>query len=169
MSTKSLACLLFLLLIAPALLADEPAKPAEPKWKALFNGEDLDGWKATEFGGEGDVKVKDGAIILNTGSDMTGITYLGKIPKNNYELLIEAGFSPPAVVQIMTLNGARILGQQARIGSIEAGKAADLVVIRGNLTADPHAIRNVSIVFRDGYGFDTAKLRNEARGKLGAH
>jgi imidazolonepropionase-like amidohydrolase len=45
----------------------------------------------------------------------------------NYELLIEAGFTAPAVVQIMTLNGARILGEEKRIGSIEKGKAADLV------------------------------------------
>jgi len=69
----------------------------------------------------------------------------------------------------MTFNGARILGEQRRIGSIEPGKAADLVVMRGNLASDPSAIRNVSIVFRNGYGFDPAKLRNEVRGKLGAH
>jgi imidazolonepropionase-like amidohydrolase len=87
----------------------------------------------------------------------------------NYELLIEAGFTPPVAVQIMTLNGARILGEQQRIGSIEVGKAADLVVIRGNLSGNATTIRNVTTVFRNGYAFDPAKLRNEARGKLGAH
>jgi imidazolonepropionase-like amidohydrolase len=108
--------------------------------------------------------------LLGAGCDPWGTGFMpGYGDLRNYELLIEAGFSPPAVVQIMTLNGARILGQQARVGSIEAGKSADLVVIRGNLAAAPHAIRNVSIVFRDGYGFDSAKLRNEVRGKLGAH
>jgi len=113
--------------------------------------------------------VADGGL-LGAGCDPWGTGFMpGYGDLRNYELLIEAGFSPPAVVQIMTLNGARILGQQARIGSVEAGKSADLVVIRGNLVADPHAIRNVSIVFRDGYGFDSAKLRNEVRGKLGAH
>jgi imidazolonepropionase-like amidohydrolase len=108
--------------------------------------------------------------LLGAGCDPWGTGFMpGYGDLRNYELLIEAGFSPPVVVQIMTLNGARILGAQARIGSIEAGKAADLVVIRGNLAADPHAIHNVRIVFRDGYGFDSAKLRSEVRGKLGAH
>jgi imidazolonepropionase-like amidohydrolase len=108
--------------------------------------------------------------LLGAGADPWGTGYIpGYGDLRNYELLIEAGFSPPEAVQIMTLNGARILGEQRRIGSIEPGKAADLVVIRGNLAADPTAIRNVSIVFRNGYGFDPAKLRNEVRGKLGAH
>jgi imidazolonepropionase-like amidohydrolase len=69
----------------------------------------------------------------------------------------------------MTLNGARILGQQQRIGSVEPGKAADLAVLRGNLARDISAIRNTTIVFRDGYGFDPVRLRNAVRGNLGAH
>lgn len=108
--------------------------------------------------------------LLGAGADPWGTGYMpGYGDLRNYEMLIEAGFSPPEVVQIMTLNGARILGEQKRIGSIEPGKAADLVVIRGNLASDPTVIRNVSIVFRNGYGFDPVKLRNEVRGKLGAH
>jgi imidazolonepropionase-like amidohydrolase len=99
--------------------------------------------------------------------------YTGRVARRgdlrNYELLIEAGFTAPAVVQIMTLNGARILGEQKRIGSIERGKAADLVVSRGNLSRNAVTIRKVTMVFRDGYGFDPAKLPNEVRGKLGAH
>jgi hypothetical protein len=74
--------------------ADEAAKLAEKEpateWKALFNGKNLDGWESTRFGGEGDVEVKDGAIILNRGSELTGVTYTGKPPKTNYELLVEA-------------------------------------------------------------------------------
>lgn len=107
--------------------------------------------------------------LLGAGCDPWGTGFMpGFGDLRNYELLIEAGFSAPAVVQIMTLNGARILGQQERIGSVEPGKAADLVVIRGNLLDNPNAIRNMSIVFRDGYAFDPIKLRNEVRGKLGA-
>jgi imidazolonepropionase-like amidohydrolase len=108
--------------------------------------------------------------LLGAGADPWGTGYMpGYGDLRNYELLIEAGFSAPEAVRIMTLNSARILGEQQRIGSIEVGKAADLVVIRGNLAANANAIRNVSIVFRNGHGFDPAKLRNEARGKLGAH
>ena len=108
--------------------------------------------------------------LLGAGCDPWGTGFMpGYGDLRNYELLIEAGFSPPQAVQIMTLNGARILGEQKRIGSIEPGKAADLVVVRGDLARDASAIRNTSLVFRDGYGFDPAKLRNEVRGKLGAH
>lgn len=107
--------------------------------------------------------------LLGAGSDPWGTGFMPNGNHRNYELLIEAGFAPPAAVQIMTLNGARILGEHARIGSIEAGKAADMIVVRGNLVANPGVIRNVRIVFRDGYGFDPTKLRNEVRGKLGAH
>jgi imidazolonepropionase-like amidohydrolase len=108
--------------------------------------------------------------LLGAGSDPWGTGFMpGYGNLRNYELLIEAGFSAPAAVQIMTLNGARILGEQQRIGSIEPGKAADLVVIRGNLSGNPQTIRNVTLVFRDGHGFDPAKLRNEVRGNLGAH
>jgi hypothetical protein len=108
--------------------------------------------------------------LLGAGADPWGTGFMpGYGDLRNYELLIEAGFTAPAAVQIMTLNGARILGEQKRIGSIEQGKVADLVVLRGNLSRNAATIRNVSMVFRDGYGFDPAKLRNETRGKLGAH
>lgn len=90
MSLKSAVCLLSLVVCAGPLLAAEPAKKDKPQWKPLFNGEDLDGWKSTAFGGEGEVEVKDGAIILNPGTDMTGVTYTGKLPKTNYELVVEA-------------------------------------------------------------------------------
>jgi hypothetical protein len=79
-------CVLFLI---AGCFAEEPAKQDEG-WKSLFDGKTLKGWKSTKFGGEGEVEVNDGMIILNTGSDMTGITYTGKMPKNNYELLVEA-------------------------------------------------------------------------------
>ena len=59
-------------------------------WKPLFNGKSLDGWKAAEFGGEGEVTVKDGMILLDFGSSMTGITLQKEFPKSNYELRLEA-------------------------------------------------------------------------------
>jgi imidazolonepropionase-like amidohydrolase len=67
----------------------------------------------------------------------------------------------------MTLNRARILHEDARIGSIVRGKAADLVVIRGDSVATPAQIYEVTLVFRDGLGYDSARLRDAARGKVG--
>ena len=85
----------------------------------------------------------------------------------NYELLVEAGFTPEQSIQILTLNGARILGEEARIGSVEAGKAADLGVIRGNPVRKASEVYEVTTVFRDGIGYDSGRLREFARGKVG--
>jgi hypothetical protein len=62
----------------------------EPHWKPLFDGKTLEGWKITNFGGEGEVAVKDGQIIMEFGSSLTGITYEGEFPKTNYEISLEA-------------------------------------------------------------------------------
>ena len=67
----------------------------------------------------------------------------------------------------MTLNGAKILGVDDRLGSIAAGKLADLVVIHGNPIATPAEIRNVTIVFKDGVGYDSAKLLASVKGLVG--
>jgi hypothetical protein len=59
-------------------------------WKSLFDGKSLTGWKITNFGGEGEVEVKDGAIILERGNPMTAITYDRKdFPKMDYEFSLE--------------------------------------------------------------------------------
>lgn len=64
---------------------------AEVKWKKLFDGKSLEGWKSIDFGGEGKVAVKDGAVVLDEGKQMTGIVYKGgDFPKMNYEVALEA-------------------------------------------------------------------------------
>jgi imidazolonepropionase-like amidohydrolase len=106
--------------------------------------------------------------LLAAGSDPWGTGFLpGFGNLRNYELLVEAGFSPEQAIGILTLNGARILGEEARIGSVEAGKAADLVVIRGDPAATPSDVYEVTLVFRDGVGYDSARLREFAKGKVG--
>jgi hypothetical protein len=65
-------------------------KPSEQPWQSLFDGRTLDGWRITEFGGQGDVTVEDGKILLDFGSSLTGVTYRGDCPKTNYELRLEA-------------------------------------------------------------------------------
>jgi len=107
--------------------------------------------------------------VLAAGVDPTGNG--GALPgygdQRGYELLREAGFTAEQAVQIVSLNGARILGMQARIGSIETGKNADLVLLDGDLAADPTVIRKVVTVFKDGVGFDPEKVVAEARGRVG--
>jgi 3-keto-disaccharide hydrolase len=62
----------------------------KPVWKPLFDGKTLEGWKITNFGGEGDVEASDGKILMDFGSSLTGITYDGEFPKTNYEIRLEA-------------------------------------------------------------------------------
>jgi imidazolonepropionase-like amidohydrolase len=65
------------------------------------------------------------------------------------------------------LNGARYLGRDARIGSIAAGKQADLIVVAGNPAAQIADIRKVEIVFKQGIGFDPGKLIASVSGRVG--
>src|SRR6476620_8225624 len=59
---------------------------------ALFNGKNLDGWKVTDFGGEGEVRVEDGQIIMRMGQPLTGVTWTdaSKIPTDNFEVSLQA-------------------------------------------------------------------------------
>ncbi|HVE79464.1 MAG TPA: amidohydrolase family protein [Gemmatimonadaceae bacterium] len=107
--------------------------------------------------------------LLAAGVDPTGVggALAGFGDQRNYELLVEAGFTPQQVVQIMTANGAKVLGVDGTLGTVAVGKIADLVVLRGDLTADPTVIRNVTVVFKDGVGYDSAKLIAAVKGRVG--
>ena len=71
-------------------LIDNPDQVAEIPWISLFDGKTLGQWKPSAFGGQGDVEVADGEIVLSFGSEMTGITWSGAAPKMNYEFELEA-------------------------------------------------------------------------------
>lgn len=77
--------------LAVALLTGLLAAEDTPAWKKLFDGKTLASWKSTDFGDEGKVHVKDGAIVLEKGKKMTGITYArSDFPKLDYEVTLEA-------------------------------------------------------------------------------
>ena len=106
--------------------------------------------------------------LLAAGVDPTGY---GAAPpglgdQRNYELLLEAGFTARQVVQIMSANGAKVLGIDDDVGTVEAGKTADLVVIEGDLEAVGN-LRGTKIVFRHGIAWDSTKLLDSIRGIVG--
>jgi imidazolonepropionase-like amidohydrolase len=109
--------------------------------------------------------------LLIAGPDPTGAGDVvpGFGDQREIELLVEAGFSPVEAVKIATLNGAVYLGRDKQIGSIAAGKNADLVVIRGDPSKKISDLENVEIVFKDGIGYDSQKLLDSVKGRYGEY
>jgi hypothetical protein len=114
--------------------------------------------------------VAAGGLLL-AGADPVGNS--GLIPgfgdQYEIELLVEAGFAPVQAIRIATLNGAIFLSRQDQIGSIAAGKNADLVVIKGDPATRITDIENVEIVFKDGVGYDPKKLLDSVKGRYGEY
>jgi imidazolonepropionase-like amidohydrolase len=112
--------------------------------------------------------MRAGGLLL-AGTDPTGGG--GVIPgysnQRQLELLVESGFTPIEAIRIGTFNGATFLGRAGRTGSIAVGKDADLVVIAGDPATRIGDVRNVQIVFKQGIGYDPAKLIESVRGKVG--
>ena len=114
--------------------------------------------------------VAAGGLLL-AGPDPTGRGDVlpGFGDQREIELLVEAGFSPVEAIRIATLNGAVYLGRDKQIGSIAAGKNADLVVVKGDPSKQISDIENVEIVFKDGVGYDSQKLLDSVRGRYGQY
>jgi Amidohydrolase family len=107
---------------------------------------------------------------LTVGTDPTGIG--GVVPPaanfRSLELLVEAGFTPLEVLTMATLAGARELGIADSVGTIAAGRVADLVVVEGRPDQDIADMRLVSMVIKRGTGFDPHRLSDGLRGRVGA-
>src|SRR5271154_1712941 len=138
-----------------ATVSDNAAKS---DWPALFK-------KELEFEHE---FVKQGGTLL-AGLDPTG--YGGVIAgfgdQREVELLVEAGFTSLEAIHIATANGAEFLGELDKIGTLAVGKIADVVVIQGDPSANIKDIEKVVLVFKDGVGYDSAKLIESAKGQVG--
>lgn len=74
------------------------------------------------------------------------------------ELYREAGIPPSEILQIATLQAAKVMKRDSELGSIEKGKLADLVLVAGDPTADISAVRNTKLVVKDGVVFDPARI-----------
>jgi imidazolonepropionase-like amidohydrolase len=85
------------------------------------------------------------------------------------ELLVQAGLTPEAAIHVATENGADFLREGDEIGTIAAGKRADLVLVRGNPSVSISDVRNVEIVFKDGIGYDPASLIAATQGTVGQY
>lgn len=111
---------------------------------------------------------KAGGLLL-AGPDPTGMG--GVLPgfgdQRELELLVEAGFTPVEAIHIYTANGAAFLGRLDRIGTLAPGKQADLVVVKGDPSRKIEDIENIVTVFKDGLGYDSARLIDSVRAHVG--
>jgi imidazolonepropionase-like amidohydrolase len=107
--------------------------------------------------------------LLLAGPDPTGAggVLAGFGDQREIELLVEAGFSALQAIQIGTENGARFLNRERDIGTIAAGKRADLVLVHGDPAGHIEDIENVEVVFKDGRGYDPQRLIDSVRGEVG--
>jgi enamidase len=157
---------------ARGLLTPQLREAYEKRWTAIQGAPQAAVWRAflpklmrmekrfVEMGG-----------TLLAGTDPTG--YGGVVPgwsaRRQVQLLAEDGFSFPDAVRISTLNGARYLGRDREVGSIEIGKRADLVLVDGDPVRDPSALDRIPYVFKAGVGYDTAKIFAAMKGVVGLY
>jgi imidazolonepropionase-like amidohydrolase len=115
--------------------------------------------------------VEAGGLLI-AGLDPTGngATLPGFGDQHEVELLVvDAGFTPTEAIRIATLNGAIYLGQQDRIGSVQVGKDADLMIVKGNPLTHITDIENVEVVIKDGTAYDSGKLLESVKGRYGQY
>jgi imidazolonepropionase-like amidohydrolase len=112
----------------------------------------------------------DAGGLLLVGTDPTGYggVVAGLSSQRAVELLVEAGFTPLEAIRIATLNGATYLGRADRVGTIAPGTDADLLLIAGDPSVRIGDLENVEIVFKDGVGYDSARLIAAAKGIVGS-
>jgi len=108
-----------------------------------------------------------GLLVCGTDPTGSGRTIAGYGSRREIELLVEGGFTPVQAIKIATLNGAKYLERDNTIGSVEQGKNADLVLINGDPENNISDIRKTEIVFKHGIGFDSKKIFESVKGKIG--
>jgi imidazolonepropionase-like amidohydrolase len=111
---------------------------------------------------------KAGGVLL-AGTDPTGNggVLAGFGSQREVELLVEAGFTPLEAIRIATSNGAEFLGESKSVGTIAVGLQADLIVVQGDPSTNIADIEKVEVVFKDGVGYNSAKLIESVRGSVG--
>lgn len=120
-----------------------------------------------ELAWERDFVRAGGRLVVGTDPTGFGGIIAGFGSMRALELLAWSGLRAEEVVRVASLNGARFLGMDAELGSVEPGKRADLVMVRGDVTQDITALRHPVLVLKDGVGYDSQRLIRSVRGLVG--
>jgi imidazolonepropionase-like amidohydrolase len=108
-----------------------------------------------------------GTLVVGTDPTGGGDVVPGYANQRAVQLLVETGLTIEQAIEVATRNGATYLEMEDEIGTVEVGKRADLVLMRGNPGADPGALRAMTLVFKDGVGYDSPRLFESVKGWVG--
>lgn len=154
---------------ALAMLTPEVRAIYESNWQRIAQSDNTD-WQRLYLKAAAMEKyfVERGGTLL-VGTDPTGYggVIAGFANQRALVLLVENGFSVEQAIAMATLSGARFLGKDQEIGSVTEGKRADFVLLDGDLAGNIDAIHQMRRVYKAGVGYDTGKLIESARGKVG--
>ena len=141
----------------------------EPDRFGRFTEEDRQEWRKTmELMKEATYKFhKAGGLLIN-GTDSPGAALPGWSVHQEMELFVEAGLTPMAALLTTTLNNAKVLNKEDELGTIEAGKYADLVILDADPLQDITNTQEIHLVIKDGLVLDPDVLLEENLEQFGA-
>ena len=108
-----------------------------------------------------------GHLVVGTDPTGAGDVVPGYANQRALQLLVEMGLTVEEAVRVATYEGARYLERADRIGTVEEGKDADLVLLQGDPTEDVAAFRGTTLVFKHGLGYDSRRLFDSVEGWVG--
>jgi hypothetical protein len=133
-------------------VSDDKARPAVVAMRAKGFRKMLDATRRAADAG--------GRLVMG-GHSGVPFAARGEAPWREMELLVEAGLTPMQAIQAATATGAAFLGRERDLGTVEPGKLADLIVLRGNPLARISDIRTVERVLAGGAWVDMQRYRRE--------
>jgi len=142
------------------LLSERPARPVNEMFERIYRVKLRTIKRFYEAGG-------GHLITLGTDHPTWGEFVSGFGTHRELHALVLAGIPPAAALRIATINGAHALNVANTLGSIEAGKLADLVVVSGNPLQDITNTRNTRLVMKAGVVYDCNELKESVRGTIG--
>ena len=102
-------------------------------------------------------RMRQAGVPIVAGTDGAGIEIVREL-----EIYVQAGFSPVEALAAATIVPARMVGEEAKTGSIKVGKAADLALIEGDPSARIGELRQTRLIMLDGKLLDADALRSAA-------
>jgi imidazolonepropionase-like amidohydrolase len=127
------------------------------------------GEERERIGSENLKRVADAGVMIAAGTDAGNIgTLHGPSLYRELQAMVDAGMTRAQVLSAATLGGARVMGQEREIGTIAAGKHADLLILDADPTADLATLEKPREIVKDGHRYTQDELLKAANGKPAA-